>query len=369
VRRPAFTKRPPTLGGTSLSAFAQQNRALVAHLARVYQMRLRPANNTQEPWRLMGSIDGGGTKLVRFLEQVFPSMHYPVEVAGQASAQGTGPVAVREIDFARSVSCPTPNRTAAIFNHHRFGDRGVLNLHRQGNAIPFEEEDDHQVEVGVLVHADPAQSCAFLAFHVANGRSIKKGIEHQLKKCLKDSFNLLVEFRPVVPAAAVTEALEKYGSREIIFRKLSQPSGSFSNDSEWWEDDDELGSVNVHLKSAKKSRLPASKLVEYFRRFTTPSISGGTGRPDQDGEPVSFRDVATFADVAYDEIVVELYIGGKPRKVRVTEAGYAVPHAFSWELDVERSPSDIELVLALGEVILPPQSFSDGSGSNSIGFE
>jgi hypothetical protein len=310
----------------------------VAQLGHAFKLQVRQAGDSGAEWRLLGSIDGGGTHLLDAVRAAFATLDYRIPVDGYDEPQS-------EVTFARDVPMDESDRVGAILNHHRFGDRGVLNRVAAGDAVPFTEQDNQQVELGALVLAAPTQRVGFLALQSPNGRAAKRGVERELKRHLKEHYGLFLDVQPVLPLQAVGAALEAHGTGAITFRKLNTPGGLFDNEADWWSDAGDVGEADLRLKPSRGIRFVGQRLLGF--------IKTRSGTLDQGEEPTSFQDLATFDDKVFDEVTVEVNINGRAKTIYVTEDGYTMASAFSWDLELASSPSDKAIMDALAEIAHP----------------
>ena len=294
----------------------------MAQLAVVYRFGIRAAGDTTAPWAPLGDIDGAGTRLVDVLPAGFQAVNHEQEVDGHAGPQ---PV----VTFAAPVAVFGANRVAAIFNHHEYGSRGLLNRVAQGDQYPFTEADNQQVRIAVLASAPPMATTGFVVFQVSNGRSIKTGIDHELRIWLRHQYGLFLDMSPVAPTDAVTAAIEQHGTGPMIFRKLDNPAGLFQNPGEWWQDGEDLGTAEYTIKPARGARLLGGKIVRFLR------TREGT-LPDG-SDPVGFPELATFDHQTYDELAVEILVHGRKKTLYIREEGPHMKHAFSWEPEMVAS--------------------------------
>lgn len=304
----------------------------MAQLAVVYQYRVRQAGDASAAWLPLGDIDGAGTRLVNVLPSGFQQVNFQKEVDGPAGPQ---PV----VTFHGPLAAQGASRVGAIFNHHEYGSRGLLHRVAQGDAYPFTEPDNQQVRIAVIASAPPLATTGFLVLQVANGRSIKTGVHHELRNWFRDQYGLYLEMNPVAPTDAVTAAIEQHGMGPVVFRKLDNPAGLFHNQGEWWTDGDELATAEYKIKPARGARLHGSKIVRFLR------TRDGT-LPDG-ADSVGFPDLATFEEQAYDEIAVEILVHGRKKTLYIREEGPHMKHAFSWELDLGPGASDEEIAQEL----------------------
>lgn len=213
---------------------------------------------------------------------------------------------------------------------------------------PFAEVDNQQVEVGLVVAADPMQRVGFLAFQVPNRRGVKTGVEAELRRMLRDEFGLALLLEPVVPIDAVEAAIEQNGLGAVSFRKLNNPAGLFDADDDWWTDGDELGGVELKLSPRRSARLLGRKLATFIRTLNNDLEEGE--------EPVGFPELATIDEHTYDELAVEVYISGRKKVMRVNADGHTMSHAFSWDLELGPGASPEAVVSSLVDLL--PQGVS-----------
>ena len=308
----------------------------MAHLGVVYRFMLREHRKPDAEHRLLGSIDGAGTRLCDVAGSLLGAVNYQLEVDGLSGEQ---PI----VTFKSAIQLDDGDRVAAVMNHYEHGSRGVLNRHAQGDTTDFTEIDNQQVEVAVVVAAPPMQRAGFIAFHVPNRRGVKVGVESELRRLLRDGYNLHLEMAPVVPLDALEAAIDERGLGRVAFRRLTNPAGIYEDEQDWWTDDEDLGGVELRLTPAKSARLVGRKLVNFIR-----TIKGTL--PDNE-DPVEFSELATFDERTYEELSVEVYMGGRKKVVRVSSEGHSMSNAFSWELGVPAGSSHEELVAALDGLI------------------
>lgn len=308
----------------------------MAQLGVVYRLRVRRRGDTDAPWRLLGDIDEAGTRLVDVLPQAFEATDARVGVDGLEEPQPS-------VTFERHLPA-VGFYAGAVFNHHEFGSRGVLNRVEQGDSVPFTEVDNQEVEIGVVASARPQANAGFVAFHVANGRSIKTDLERELKRWIADAYDLYLDLTPVAPTEAVEAAIENGGLGPVSFRKLEQPADLFANEAEWWADGEELGLAEYRLRPARSRRFPGRKLLRFVQTIRNTLPEGE--------EPVGFPELASFDAHDYDQLAVELKIHGRTKTVYFDQEGASMSHAFSWELDITPNSSDQQLYEALAELLV-----------------
>ena len=287
--------------------------------------------------QLLGSIDGKGLRLCDVAPYLLKEINHTTQIEG---IDGPQPL----VTYKSSALVTGPHRCAAILNRHEYGSRGELNRHTQGDIIPFFERDNQQFEVVMVIQAPPSQSVGFIGFHVPNNRGIKTGVEAELKRIFRENYDLKLELKPVVHADVI-EAIETEGVGYVTFRKLNNPTEAFDNDDEWWTESEELGSVDLRLKSARKKRLfPIGRKISRFIQSRQGTLADGE-------EPVEFVELATFDEKTYEEIEVEIRLNGRNKVIRMREEGYLISHAFSWDLDVGIDASPDRLVAALADLL------------------
>ncbi len=308
----------------------------MAQLANVYKFRMRIAGDPNAQWRPLGDIDGAGTRLIDALPACLQTVDYRKEVDGHDDPQ---PV----VTFDHDVAVNGDDRVGAVFNHHEYGSRGMLNRAAQGDSYPFTEEDNQQVRIAVVTSAPPMQTTGFMVFQVANGRGIKTGVENEFRTWLREQYDLFLEMDPVAPTDAVTAAIEQHGTGPMVFRKLENPAGLFQNPGEWWQDGDAIGTAEYTIKPSRGVRLPGAKIVRFLqtREGTLPDGS----------DPVDFPDLATFNEQTYDELAVDVMIHGRKKTLYIREEGPHMKHAFSWELDVGAGAQAEEIAAELATLI------------------
>jgi len=308
----------------------------VAQLGVVYRFMLREHGKPGQDDRLLGSIDGAGTRFCDVASDLLKSVRHEVDVEGLDDPQPS-------VTFKAHLSVDGDHRRAAIMNHHEYGYRGLLNRIVEGDTTPFSEVDNQQVDAAVLISAPPARRVGFMAFHIPNRRGVKTGVAAEVHRLLREDYNLLLSLEPVVPLDAVEAAIENNGLGAVAFRKLNNPSGLFDSDDSWWTDGDELGGVELRLSPKRSARLLGQKLVGFIR---TNKESLG-----EDEAPVQFSELATIDDHTYDELSVEVYIDGRKKVMRVDADGHSMSNAFSWELDVSPSAPADSIAAALAELV------------------
>ena len=304
----------------------------MTHLGVVYRFTLRESGKPTGTDRLLGSIDGAGTGLSDVAPDLLESIQYKEDVEGFNEPQP-------QVVFDRSIDVPTAHQHAAVLQRHEHGTRGILYRRAEGDETPFTEVDNQQVEVVVVISAPPMSTVGFVGFHVPNGKGVKTGVEAELRKLFKQHYNLLLIMSPVVPLEAVEKAIEEQGIGSVSFRKLNNPAGLFASDDAWWTESKDLGTVEFRLKPRRSTRLLGKKIVDFIRTKAN-TLS-------DDVEAVEFSDLATFNEQLYDELAVEVFIGGRKKMVRITREGHGMSHAFSWELDADfGDPTRLALAVA-----------------------
>lgn len=308
----------------------------MAHLAVVYRFTLREFRDPSAGDRPLGSIDGEGTRLCDVAPNLLKSIQYTVDVEGHTKPQPS-------VTFESSLWLPENHQHAALLHHHEYGTRGVLYRHAEGDATPFAEVDNQQIEVVVAISAPPSRTVGFLGFHVPNRRGVKTGVEAELRRSLRERYGLLLTMTPVVPLDAVETAIERYGIASVTFRKLNDPAEMFASDDEWWTEGKDLGTVEFRLKPQRKARLLGKKIVDFIRTETN-ALS-------EDEEGVEFSDLATFNEHVYDELSVEVFLHGRKKVMRINAGGHSMSNAFSWELDTANGTGPEQLASAVADLL------------------
>ncbi|MXW57863.1 MAG: hypothetical protein F4124_00195 [Acidimicrobiia bacterium] len=281
---------------------------------------LREYRNKSGEDRLLGSIDNAGTRLCDVAPSLLELVAHSTTVEGLEENQP-------EINFKETVPILGYDRHAAILNHYQYGNRGVLNRYTQGDMTPFEEIDSQQTGVAILLSSPPANSVGFIALQVPNGRGVKKGVETGLREIFRDRYDLHFRMEPVVPLDVVVNAIEQHGVGFVSFRKLNNPAGLFTNESEWWTTDSQLAKVEFKLSPSRYGRLVGEKIADFIR-----GKSKSQTEDNDDSIPMSFEELATIQGDTYDEMSVEVFINGRKKVMRLDLYDHWMSHAFSWEL-------------------------------------
>ena len=311
----------------------------MAHLGTVYDFRLYDVEAKE--YRLLGSIDGKGSRLCDDAPYLLEAINHTVQIDDTNGPQPS-------VTFKSSVPVNKPHQCAAIMNKHEYGSRGELNRHAEGDIIPFYEEDNQQFEVAIVISAPPMNSVGFIGFHAPNRRSIKTGVETELRRMIREEYDLKLELQPVIPIN-IMEAISREGIGYVTFRKLNNPRGLFNNESDRWARGREVGSVDLHFKPNRNGRLfDMGKRISRFLQTKQDNLSDSE-------EPMEFVELATIDGKTYDEIKIEIKINGRDKVVRVHEEGHSMSHALSWDLGVGVDATPERLVAAVAELLPEPE--------------
>lgn len=308
----------------------------MAQRAVVYRFMLREWRNPQADYRLLGSIDNAGTRLYDISSGLLEAINYETQVDGLDELQPG-------VTFKEAIFVDGFHRSAALLNHHQYGSRGVLNRYTQGDRTPYDEIDNQQTDVAVIISAFPSRSVGFLGIQVPNRRGIKTGVESELRRLFRDHYGLQLTIEPVVPLDAVASAIEESGVGVVSFRRLINPTGLFADDSEWWTSANELGRVELKLSPPRFGRLIGRKIVRFIRSQEEAE------EPSRD--PITFDELATIEGQTYDELSVEVFIDGRKKVMRIDPNSHWMSHAFSWELQIDPGHSPTQLVAAMAELL------------------
>ena len=303
----------------------------------VYRFMLREWRNPHADYRLLGSIDNAGTSLYDVSPKLLQSIYHETWVDGLEESQPA-------VTFKEAVHVDGFHRSAALLNHHQYGSRGVLNRYAQGDQTPFDEIDNQQTDVAIIISAFPTRSVGFLGIQVPNRRGVKTGVEAELRRLFRDHYGLHLIVEPVVPLDSIARAIEESGVGVVSFRRLNNPTDLFAEDSEWWTSGDELGRVELKLSPPRFGRLIGQKIVRFLR-----SQEDAQELSQQD--PITFDELATIQGQTYDELSVEVFIEGRKKVMRIDPSSHWMSHAFSWELQINAGDKPVQVVAAIAELL------------------
>lgn len=94
----------------------------MAQLGVVYRFMLREVGKPNAEHRLLGSIDGAGTRFSDVGPGLLKRVRHEIEVEGLPDPQPS-------VTFMAEVPIAGDNRFASLFHHHEYGSRGLLNRH------------------------------------------------------------------------------------------------------------------------------------------------------------------------------------------------------------------------------------------------
>jgi hypothetical protein len=151
----------------------------MGHRATIYSVHVHEAYKPDEV-RPFGNIDGNGTYLGQFFEEVF-STHFAV-----ASADGN-----RDVTSERC-SLNEPDLKVVL----RPGERGVRAdfADENGQVGIFEQEPEHTqlLKCGCLFRLPRNQTSGWVVFHVNHGRSVKSLVSGEIIRRFRETFTDLV---------------------------------------------------------------------------------------------------------------------------------------------------------------------------------
>ena len=308
----------------------------MAQLGVVYRFMLREWRDRDSGNRQLGSIDNAGTSLFSVAPELFQSIYYERYIEGLDDPQP-------QVTFKQLVPVEERHRAAALLNHHQYGSRGVLNRFLQGDRTPFDEIDNQQTDVAIVLSAPPLRSVGFIGLHVPHRRGVKTGVEAELRRLFRDYYGLHLIMEPVVPLDAVATAIEQAGVGVVSFRRLNNPTDLFAEDSEWWTAGRELAKVELRLSPPRFGRLLGQKIVTFLRTREE------QGRNQE--ASITFDELVTIGGQTYDEMSVEVFLEGRKKVMRIDPTSHWMSQAFSWDLQINAGATPAEIVAALAELL------------------
>ncbi len=102
----------------------------MAQLGVVYRFMLREPRKPDSERGLLGSIDGQGTRFCDIGPGLLKRIIHLEDVEGLDDPQPS-------VTFRSEVKVEGDHLFGAIFNHHEYGTRGVLNRHLEGDVTPL----------------------------------------------------------------------------------------------------------------------------------------------------------------------------------------------------------------------------------------
>ena len=308
----------------------------MAQLAVVYRFMLRQWQEPSAAFRQLGSIDDAGTALYSIASNLLRSIYQETQVDGLVDPQP-------QVTFNTIVNVSRYHRAAALLCHYQYGSRGTLNRYAEGDLTPFDEIDNQQTDVAIVLSAPPLNTVGFIGLQVPNGRGIKAAVEPAIRRFFREQYELHLTLEPVVPLGAVAQAIEHTGVGFISFRKLTNPTDIFADDSEKWTVNSEFAKVELKLSPQRSGRLPARRLARFVRSQT--ETDGGNE------DPITFDELATIQGQTYDELSVEILLDGRKKVMRIDRNSHWMSHAFSWELSLGARYGPADIVAAIAELL------------------